>query len=47
MTIWIAGTLNQVLAACQTGLVSAIVTNPTVMADWTKDGQTLESVATD
>ena len=47
MTIWIAGTLDQVLTVGKTGLVSAIVTNPTVMADWTKDGQTLESVATD
>jgi transaldolase len=42
MHLWIAGSIDQVLEASRTGLVSAIVTNPTVMADWTKDGKTLE-----
>lgn len=46
MNIWIAGSPEQVAQAAQTGLVSAVVTNPTVIADWTKDGASLESVAT-
>lgn len=45
MNIWIAGSPEEVAEAAQTGLVSAVVTNPTVIADWTKDGQSLESVA--
>lgn len=47
MTIWIAGSVEEVIAASKTGLVSAIVTNPTVIAGWTNGGQTLESVAAD
>ncbi|KAB7726700.1 hypothetical protein F5984_24040 [Rudanella paleaurantiibacter] len=47
MSIWIAGTVEEVFAASKTGLVNAIVTNPTVIAGWTKGGQTLESVASD
>jgi len=46
MNIWIAGSPKEVMEAAQTGLVSAVVTNPTVVADWTKDGQPLEAVAT-
>lgn len=45
MNIWIAGSPEEVAEAAQTGLVSAVVTNPTVIADWTKGGQSLESVA--
>lgn len=45
MNIWIAGTPQEVTEATQTGLVSAVVTNPTVIAEWTKGGQSLESVA--
>lgn len=44
MDIWIAGSTNEVLDAAETGLVSAIVTNPTVIASWTKDGDSLEEV---
>jgi transaldolase len=42
MKLWIAGSIEQVLEASQTGLVDAIVTNPTVISDWTKDGTPLE-----
>lgn len=35
MKLWIAGTVDQVEAAAATGLASAIVTNPTVVAQWT------------
>lgn len=47
MNIWIAGTVEEVITASKTGLVSAVVTNPIVIAGWTKDGQPLESVAAD
>lgn len=45
MNIWIAGSPEEVTEAAKTGLVSAVVTNPTVIADWTKGGQSLETVA--
>ncbi len=45
MNIWIAGSPEEVTAAAKTGLVSAVVTNPTVIADWTEGDQSLESVA--
>ncbi|MEO6134446.1 MAG: hypothetical protein ABIP35_04800, partial [Ginsengibacter sp.] len=45
MKIWIAGTLEEIESASKTGLVDAIVTNPTVIADWTSSGQSLEEVA--
>ncbi|MBC7568955.1 MAG: hypothetical protein H7319_04370 [Spirosoma sp.] len=45
MTIWIAGSPEQVIEAAKTGLVSAVVTNPTVIASWTQHGESLESVA--
>ena len=35
MKLWIAGSVAQVKAAAYTGLASAIVTNPTVVAQWT------------
>lgn len=41
--LWIAGTIDEVLKAAKTGLPKAIVTNPTVVAEWTADGRTLES----
>ena len=44
MTIWIAGSPDQVIEAAQTGLISAVVTNPTVVANWTQSGQSLESI---
>jgi len=42
--LWIAGSIAEVISAARTGLPTAIVTNPTVMADWTSGGRTLESV---
>ncbi|MCC5848459.1 MAG: hypothetical protein JJU29_10215 [Verrucomicrobia bacterium] len=39
MKLWIAGTVPQVIAAAQTGIPSAIVTNPTVVAEWTTAAQ--------
>lgn len=35
MKIWIAGTVPKVIAAARGGIPSAIVTNPTVVAEWT------------
>ena len=46
MNIWIAGSPEEVVQAAQTGLVSAVVTNPTVIAAWTQSGESLEDVAT-
>lgn len=39
MKLWIAGTVPQVIAAARTGIPSAIVTNPTVVAEWTTTAQ--------
>lgn len=44
MDIWIAGTMAEVKMAADSGLVSAVVTNPTVMAQWTAEGRKLEEV---
>lgn len=45
MNIWIAGTIEEVKEAAKTGLVSAVVTNPTVIASWTKTGRSLEELS--
>jgi TalC/MipB family fructose-6-phosphate aldolase len=46
MKLWIAGTVPQVIAAARTGLPSAIVTNPTVVAEWTTDAdKPIEEIA--
>lgn len=45
MKIWIAGSVDQVIEDSKTGLVDAIVTNPTVIAQWCKNGESLESLA--
>lgn len=46
MKIWIAGTVDQVLTAARTGLPGAIVTNPTVVAQWTTTaGTNIEEIA--
>lgn len=42
--LWIAGTIDQCAADASTGLVKAVVTNPTVVADWCAGGESLESV---
>jgi TalC/MipB family fructose-6-phosphate aldolase len=44
MKIWISGTLAEIELASKTGLVDAVVTNPTVIANWTLNGQSLEDV---
>ncbi|MEO6915106.1 MAG: hypothetical protein ABI151_05145, partial [Chitinophagaceae bacterium] len=46
MKIWISGTLEEITLAGKTGLIDAVVTNPTVIANWTSNGQTLEEVIT-
>lgn len=46
MKLWIAGTVPQVIAAARTGIPAAIVTNPTVVADWsTAAQQPIEEIA--
>ncbi len=42
MKFWIAGTIEECATAASTGLISAVVTNPTVIADWCADGKSLE-----
>ncbi|MGN6506218.1 MAG: transaldolase family protein [Tepidisphaeraceae bacterium] len=43
-TLWIAGTIDECASAASTGLTSAIVTNPTVIAKWCAGTRTLEAV---
>lgn len=46
MKLWIAGTVDQVIAAARTGLPTCIVTNPTVVAQWTQAAaQPIEKIA--
>lgn len=47
MQIWIAGSIEEVTTAVATGLPTAVVTNPAVIALWTKGGKTLEEVIGD
>ena len=48
MKLWIAGTIAQVKAVAATGLASAIVTNPTVVAQWTAaENRPIEDIAAD
>lgn len=44
MEIWIAGTLKEVKQAATTKLVTAVVTNPSVIASWTNGKRTIEDV---
>lgn len=44
MELWIEGTIQQVIRAANDGLADAIATNPTIMARWTSEGQSLEYV---
>lgn len=46
MKIWTSGTVDQVIEDSKTGLVNAIVTNPTVIAQWCQNGLSLETLAT-
>jgi len=45
MKIWISGSLEEVIEASNTGLIDAIVTNPTVISKWSESGKTLEELA--
>jgi len=45
MKIWTSGTVDQVIEDSKTGLVDAIVTNPTVIAEWCQNGESLENLA--
>lgn len=45
MKIWTSGTVDQVIEDSKTGLVDAIVTNPTVIAQWCQNGESLENLA--
>ncbi len=48
MKLWIAGTVAQVKAVAATGLATAIVTNPTVVAQWTAtEKKPIEDIALD
>ncbi len=44
MELWIEGTIEQVIRVANQGLADAIATNPTIIAQWTADGRSLESV---
>lgn len=47
MELWISGTIDEVVAAAESGLAAAVATNPTLIARWTADGRTLEDVVTE
>jgi transaldolase len=47
MHLWIAGSVEEVIRASASGLVGAVVTNPTVIARWTADGRSMDSVLAD
>jgi transaldolase len=46
MELWIEGTIDQVIRVANEGLADAIATNPTIIAQWTAGGRSLESVVT-
>lgn len=47
MKIWIAGTVAEVKETAKDGIADAIVTNPTVIADWLKEDGDIRSIAKD
>lgn len=47
MELWISGTIDEVVAAVENGLAATVATNPTLIAQWTADGRTLEEVVTE
>ncbi|MBK9745155.1 MAG: hypothetical protein IPO91_00105 [Chloroflexi bacterium] len=46
MQLWIEGSIEQVIAVANSGVASAIATNPTIIDRWTSGGQSLEAVVT-
>lgn len=44
MELWIEGTIDQVVAVANSGLASAIATNPAIIERWTSDGKSLQYV---
>ncbi len=44
MHLWIEGTIEQVIAVANSGVASAIATNPTIIDRWTSGGRSLEAV---
>lgn len=47
MRLWITGTIDEVKIAAETGLVGAVVTNPSVVAKWVRDGRRPENIFAD
>lgn len=45
MKIWISGSVEQIIADSKTGLADAIVTNPTVIAQWCQHGDSIDTLA--
>ncbi len=45
MKIWISGSVEQVISDSKTGLADAIVTNPTVIAQWCQHGESMDTLA--
>ncbi len=46
MQLWIEGTIEQVIAVANSGVASAIATNPAIIDRWVSGGQSLEDVIT-
>ncbi|MCL4879664.1 MAG: hypothetical protein KJ064_23610 [Anaerolineae bacterium] len=44
MELWIEGSIEQVKAAVASGLATTVATNPSIIARWTANGQTMDEV---
>jgi len=44
LELWIEGSPEEVIEVANSGLAAAIATNPSIMARWTSDGQSMESL---
>lgn len=44
LELWIEGSPDEVVEVANSGLAAAIATNPSIMARWTADGQSMESL---
>ena len=47
MELWISGTIDECAQAANDGLAATIATNPILIAQWTKEGRSLEQVVTE